>query len=171
MIVDLAEIEGGSRRFEFALKGADLEQDAANVRFTDDVRVTGEVHKQSVQIDVQGRITGPAEFDCTRCLNPVPQELAIDFDVSFVAPEHFATDKEREVSGDDLDTDVLESDRLDLKDVVREQVLLNLPVQVFCRPDCQGLCPMCGADRNVTDCKCDLEGTDPRWAALKDFRS
>ena len=171
MIVDLAEIEGGSRRFEFALKGEDLELDAANVEFTDDVRVTGEVQKRSAQMDVKGRITGSAEFDCTRCLKPVAQELAIDFDVSFVTPEHFAKDREREVSAEDLATDVLEGDRLDLKDVVREQVLLNLPEQVFCRPDCPGLCPMCGADRNLTDCKCDLEGTDPRWAALKDFRS
>ena len=106
-----------------------------------------------------------------RCLEPVSHDLAIDFDVNFVTPENFASDKEREVSPEDLDTDVLDSDRIELTTLIREQILLNLPEQLFCRPDCKGLCLKCGANRNLIDCNCDLNETDPRWAALKDFRS
>jgi uncharacterized protein len=95
--------------------------------------------------------------------------LTIDFAASFVAPENFAADKEREVSAEDLDVDVLESDQLDLNQLVREQIVLNFPEQVFCEPDCKGLCPKCGANRNLIDCNCDLEETDPRWAALKNL--
>jgi uncharacterized protein len=53
---------------------------------------------------------------------------------------------------------------------VREQILLNLPEQVFCKEDCKGLCQKCGANRNLIDCKCDSDETDPRWAALKNLK-
>ena len=172
MIVDLTEIEGSSLPFQVTVSPADLRlEEEAGLRFTKDISASGAVERHSAQIDVKGHIAAPVEIDCTRCLNPVSKDLAIDFSVSYVTPENFAVDKEREVLADDLDTDVLDSDRLDLKEVVREQILLNLPEQVFCQPDCKGICPVCGVDRNLTDCKCDLEGTDPRWAALKDLRS
>ena len=59
---------------------------------------------------------------------------------------------------------------LDLKEIIREQILLNLPEQVFCTPDCKGLCPKCGANRNLIDCNCNETEIDPRWAALKNLR-
>ena len=169
MIIDLAQIEGTSRGFDFTVSAEDLGLEESNVKFLSEINASGDVQKQIAQVSVTGRITAHAEIDCTRCLKPVEQSLEIDFSVSFVTPEHFAVDKEREVGGEDLDTDVIDADHLDLKDVVREQILLNLPAQLFCRPDCKGLCPECGADRNLIDCDCDLNRADPRWAALKNL--
>ena len=171
MIIDLTQIEGTSRPFDLTISHDDLGLDEPNLKFLGDIVASGEVQKQIAQVNVSGRILADAEIDCMRCLKPVQQSLAMDFSVSFVTPEHFATDKEREVAADDLDTDVIDTDSLDMKHVIREQILLNLPAQLFCRPDCKGLCPECGADRNLIDCDCDLDRTDPRWAALKDFRS
>ena len=171
MIVDLAEIERLSQPFDFSVTAGELNFDDPGFKLTGDVRCMGEIVKHAAQVDVKGAIHAPVEIDCTRCLEPVRQDLTIDFNVSFVTPEHFSADKEREVAPEDLDTDVLNGDRLDLKEVVREQILLNLPEQVFCKPDCNGLCPKCGANRNLIDCKCDETEIDPRWAALKDFRS
>ena len=170
MIVDLVEIEGSPRPFDFSISADELDLENANFRLRGDVQATGEVVKRAAQIDLKGSVKAPAEIDCTRCLEPVLQDLAIDFAVSFVTPENFASDKEREVAAEDLDLDVIDSDRIDLKDLVREQILLNLPEQVFCTPDCKGLCLKCGSNRNLIDCKCDLDETDPRWAALKNLR-
>ncbi|HKP69920.1 MAG TPA: DUF177 domain-containing protein [Pyrinomonadaceae bacterium] len=170
MIIDLTQIEDSPRRFDFATSAGDLGLEESNVKFVSEIRASGEVEKRIAQINASGRITADAEIDCTRCLKAVPQNLSIDFSVSFVTPEHFAADKEREIASEDLDTDVLDADKLDLKDVVREQVLLNLPEQLFCRPDCKGLCPECGADSNLIDCDCDSDRTDPRWAALKNLK-
>ncbi|MGZ7094338.1 MAG: YceD family protein, partial [Candidatus Angelobacter sp.] len=58
-----------------------------------------------------------------------------------------------------------------LEDVLREQVLLALPLKVTCRADCKGLCPHCGKNLNHEQCSCSTELEDPRWAALKDVRS
>ena len=171
MIVDLTAIEGSSLAFDFTVSPAEIDVEESSLRLTSDLHAAGEVVKHAAQTDVTGAITASAEIDCTRCLKPIEQELAIDFAVSFVTPDGFAADKEREVAAEDLSTDVLDDDRIDLKDVVREQILLNLPEQVFCKSDCKGLCTQCGADRNLIDCKCDESEIDPRWAALKDFRS
>ena len=171
MIVDLAEMEGQARPIDISIPAEELNLEETDLRLTGDVRALGEIRKGAGQINVSGSITAPAELDCTRCLEPISRDLTIDFAVGFVAPENFATDKEREVSPDDLDIDVLDGSQIDLKELVREQILLNLPEQALCTPDCKGLCPKCGENRNLIDCRCDLEETDPRWAALKDFRS
>ena len=170
MIVDLTAIEGSSMKFDFAVSPADIDVEEGNVRLIGDLNASGEVVKHSAQIDVVGSIKGDAEIDCTRCLKPVEHKLEIDFSVSFVTPEHFAADREREVVASDLDIDVLAGEGMDLKEVVREQILLNLPEQLFCKPDCKGLCPKCGTDRNLIDCNCDDDEVDPRWAALKQLK-
>ena len=59
----------------------------------------------------------------------------------------------------------VESDTLDLDGFVTEEVVLALPSVILCRPDCKGLCPVCGRDRNESECGCEAPG-DPRWSAL-----
>jgi uncharacterized protein len=170
MIVELADIEGASRPFDFELTPEVLGLDDSDLKLDGDVHVIGEIEKTSAEVVVKGSITGEGEIECSRCLKPVAHKLKIDFQANFVTPEHFSVDKENEVPVSDLDTDVLDGDRIDINDIVREQILLNVPEQVFCEPDCKGLCPKCGANRNLIDCKCDLNETDPRWAALKNLR-
>ena len=167
MIIDLNSFEQGTRPFEIVLKGDELDLEIDDARIAGTVIASGGVTKQIAQTDVAGRIEAPLEVDCSRCLEPVGQIIVVDFGVSFVAPEDFAADKEREIGEADLETDVLSSDSIDLKDVVREQILLNLPTQVFCREDCKGLCQKCSANRNLIDCNCEEKEIDPRWAALK----
>ncbi|HUR99197.1 MAG TPA: DUF177 domain-containing protein [Pyrinomonadaceae bacterium] len=170
MIIDLTEIDNSPRPLDVSVPAAEIDLEDSDLRLTGDVRIKGEIFKRSAQVDLTGTVSASAEVDCTRCLEPVPQDLTFEFAASFVAPEHFAADKEREVAADDLDVDVLESDRIDLREVAREQILLNLPGQVFCKADCKGLCEKCGANRNLIDCKCGSNETDPRWAALKNLR-
>lgn len=105
-----------------------------------------------------------------RCL--VPQAMPIDITVEreFVAEERMAANAENELSPDDLNVDLLQGDKLDLTEIAREEILLALPQQFFCREDCKGLCEKCGADLNLKDCECGGEEIDPRWAALKNLK-
>ena len=170
MIIDLTEIESGSRPFDLTITRGDLDFDPGDLTLTSDVDVSGEITRRAAQIDVAGSIRAQSEVACARCLKPVTRPIAIDFSVNYVAPEIFSATKEHEVIGEDLDTDVLEDERVDVTEVVREQILLNLPEQTFCTEDCKGLCPKCGGDRNLIDCNCDEPETDPRWEALKNLR-
>ena len=75
-----------------------------------------------------------------------------------------------ELEEEDLTFSVFDGEVIDIDELVREQVILAIPVRVLCREDCRGLCPTCGADRNFKECGCESAETDPRWAALKNLR-
>ena len=62
------------------------------------------------------------------------------------------------------------NETIDIDELVREQVLLAVPERSLCQEDCKGLCPTCGADRNLKECGCESVEADPRWAALKNLR-
>jgi uncharacterized protein len=69
------------------------------------------------------------------------------------------------------DPDAFElGDMLDLVPMVRELLLLDAPASPLCGPDCAGLCPTCGIDRNIDSCDCGAEPADPRWAALSEWQ-
>ena len=74
-------------------------------------------------------------------------------------------------SADNIENDafVYDSDVIDITEPLREGLLLAEPMQALCKPDCRGLCPVCGADLNDGDCGCDRLTVDPRLAALKQF--
>jgi uncharacterized protein len=74
------------------------------------------------------------------------------------------------VTDEALDESLVENGLIDTAEVVREQILLAIPDQVFCREDCKGLCPKCGANLNLIDCKCSDDDIDPRWAALRNLK-
>lgn len=170
MLIDLVNLEGSSQRFEFSLSADELDFDGENVRLKSNVSASGEIAKRIIQTDVAGTISSKAEIDCARCLLPIEKILAISFDVSYVTADDFGEGNSLEVEAQDLDTDVLSGDCLDLKEIVREQILLNFPTQAFCKEDCKGLCQKCGANRNLINCYCEEKEIDPRWSALKNLK-
>jgi uncharacterized protein len=169
MIVDLTSV-AGSASYEFEISPEEIDLDTSGISLPEKIDVKCVIRRNLVETDVSGEIRTRAEVDCTRCLQPVPVDLDIRFEVSYVAPEAFSTDKELEVPESDLGRDVLESESLDLKEVAREQILLNLPDRAFCREACKGLCPKCGTNLNLNGCGCSEDEIDPRWSALRNFK-
>jgi uncharacterized protein len=106
---------------------------------------------------------------CVRCLVPFEHPLSRDFHLTLVARTE-ESEGERETEKEDVDLFLLEGNRFDLTDMVREQVDLALPMNPVCRNDCRGLCAQCGADLNRGSCNCPASASDPRWAALAGWR-
>lgn len=167
MIISLSQLTEREFPFDFTAQ-PDLEDESA--RLVDGVRVTGKLRKGLAQVDVEGEISGTVELECQRCLKKFTQPLIFPFKAAFITEEFYTSEKEAELRGEDLDVSLYEGDKIDLADLVREQVLLNLPTQMLCREDCKGLCSKCGADKNSVNCHCDETETDPRWAALKNLK-
>lgn len=113
-----------------------------------------------------GTATARAEGECSRCLDPVTDEVTVDLVQLYAYPR---TDAKGRVVHDDADRDEDEptvvGDLLDLEPVVRDAVVLALPIAPVCRPDCPGLCAECGA-RLADDPGHQHDRVDPRWAAL-----
>ena len=104
-----------------------------------------------------GRLHGP----CYRCLN----ETVVDKTIA--GREYQATNPD---GSDELRNPYLDSDRLDLSAWARDALVLALPEKILCRPDCAGLCPVCGKDLNEEPHVHEEKRDDPRWAALAEIR-
>lgn len=124
------------------------------------------------------RIALTAEFflPCSRCLCETP--LAINGDLRYLFTLRSLKDElegSASFSDEDGDVDIIPVDtfqsELDLKSYVWEVLLLNLPERVLCSDGCKGLCPVCGHDRNESECGCKDEGDDPRMAVLRNFKT
>jgi uncharacterized protein len=102
-------------------------------------------------------------------VEPVEIPLEADYDLIFRPAAADADATERSITAQETEIGYYLKDGLLLEDVLREQVLLSLPVKTLCKPDCKGLCPRCGADRNSQPCTCEV-GSDPRWEALAGLR-
>lgn len=87
---------------------------------------------------------------CARCTKPVKEQIEVPFE------ERFAAEAE-----EDEEIYPLEGDYLVLNEALNQSALMALPYRLLCDPDCKGLCPVCGADKNVTDCACELNTDNP----------
>ena len=143
MIIDLIQLTEPEFAFDFTSQ-IDLEEEAA--RIAKPVRAVGKLRKGIAQTDVEGRINGEVEAECTRCLKAVTHKIDIPLKAAFVTEENYTSEKEAVLRNEDLDVSIYEGEKIDLTDLVREQILLNLPTQIFCREDCKGLCQKCGAN-------------------------
>ncbi len=103
--------------------------------------------------DVDTRYTGV----CSRCLRDIAEGVQVEFQELFAYPGGEATDFE------------VQDDHVDLETLVREAVVLSLPFQPVCQPDCPGLDPVTGERLAENTGSQQSEPLDPRWAALQDF--
>jgi uncharacterized protein len=122
-------------------------------------------------IRLKGRFSGNFQVPCARCVEPVSIPLAADFDLIFRPVAADSEALERSITAPETEIGYYQKDSLLLEDVLREQVLLSLPVRTLCKPDCKGLCQRCGANRNSQPCSCEEGPSDPRWEALAGLRS
>ncbi len=118
-------------------------------------------------IRVRGRIQASIAHACDRCLADLRQDFDDSFDLYFYPTETIQGGGEAGIGRDETEVGFYEGDGIGLVDVVREQVLLWLPVRSLCSPDCKGICSVCGANRNRTECDCRNAFVDPRWNALR----
>ncbi len=127
-----------------------------------DAEVTADALLDSVDggVEVTADVSAPWRGECRRCLKPVEGRLRCK------VREVYRPRRSQEGPDDDEDTYELQPDHLDLEPLVRDALLLELPLAPLCREDCLGLCPTCGADRNEGLCECPSPSSDPRWAAL-----
>ena len=121
-------------------------------------------------IRLRGRFAGDFQVPCARCVEPVKIPLAADFDLIFRPVTADTEAPERSITAPETEIGYYQEDSLSLEDVLREQVLLALPVRTLCKPDCKGLCPRCGENRNSKACTCEEGPSDPRWEALAGLR-
>jgi uncharacterized protein len=118
------------------------------------------------EIRVRGHLRTVMEAECDRCLEAARFELACDFEL-YYRPVADGYGEEIGLDAGEAEIGFYEGDGLELNDVLREQVHLALPMQRLCTESCKGICPECGRNRNLEECRCAPALADDRWAALR----
>ncbi len=112
-------------------------------------------------------VEGTAEvallMECDRCLEPVSVSLKLAFSREVTSPDTADSAQLEE------NEDILEGSQLNIETLINNEILMNLPDKVLCRPDCKGICKLCGQNLNEGECGCDDFVPDPRLAAIKDI--
>ncbi len=127
-------------------------------------------HNKLQDIRVVGDFSISVELNCARCLDPVARDIAKSFDLLYRPQGSDAGREELTVTQAEAEIGYYQGDGLLLEDVLREQVLLAVPLKVVCGEHCKGLCPRCGRNLNREGCTCAEPAPDPRWEALKDLK-
>ncbi len=145
---------GYSRIFDFDLDSVRIDEDLVAKALQGSIRLT----RTAQGVYSQGRLGAKTDLNCVRCLTTFEQHLTIELEELFIYPPGRANDPILTVH---------ENGILDLNPLLREYLLLDIPIQPLCQEDCKGLCPECGENLNDTVCDHTPSGVDPRMAALK----
>jgi uncharacterized protein len=166
MRIDIRELEAGPLKVTGEVLPEDLNLDPVDLKVVGRIPVTLTVEKAGREIRVRGGFQAELLLVCSRCLEPIEFSLAPQFDQFYqpVGSSHLTG----EIALQEKDTDIafFRGDFIEVVDVVREQIVLAVPMKPMCREDCQGLCPYCGRNRNLESCDCRALVQDPRLAPL-----
>jgi uncharacterized protein len=123
------------------------------------------------EVRIQGKFDVRMEAECDRCLGRAQFPMNESFDLFYRPVSYIAHEEEAEIDEGEAELGFYQGGGLELEDILREQILLLMPMQRVCSEDCKGICPSCGKNRNETPCDCKNEHHDDRWGALERLRN
>jgi uncharacterized protein len=170
LLLNLNKIRTAQDRIEQVYRPDQFEADE-DFRVVEPVSLAFDIFKDKQQFRLVGHVKTTLELPCSRCLEAFTLPVDQAFDLRYQPHAKNSGEGEREIEEDDLTTAFYDNDVIDLGQLMREQFYLALPMKPLCRADCQGLCPVCGINRNRETCSCQPVWVDPRLEALKSFKT
>jgi uncharacterized protein len=173
LVVNIANIPDEGLGFQAEVTATSLQlPPTAEVELPTPVQVAGWLTKVAEQVYFHGTVRGTLAAACSRCLDLITSDFTAEMQVVYLPPSTGL-----QIEGDEgvdaeeeLDLYMHDGTTLDLRPPVHDNVLLAFPVQPLCRPDCAGLCQVCGGNRNEVPCTCQEAEGDLRFALLKQLQ-
>ena len=166
MFLSVKEMELRKIRFDETFEAGQIEFASENLEQASPLHAVGsaELLKNSGgEVRVQGRYTVELTAECDRCLANARFPLDAGFDLFYRPASTIARDEEIEIDEGEAQIGFYDHGGLELEDILREQILLALPMQRVCSEGCKGICPVCGNNRNQSACDCSTSTHDDRW--------
>jgi uncharacterized protein len=156
-VVELLRWPGTTKDVVLSIAATDLE--FGESRISDEpVEINLHLEALSNGVTVNGTTSATWAGECRRCLTPMSARMTIELSELY------------QQMPDDSEAYVIDNDQINLLPMVRENLLLAVPLGPLCREDCPGFCPHCGKDLSESECSCDNTVIDPRWAALETLK-
>lgn len=172
MFFHVRDLELRPARFDVELPPGSIEFLDPKLKQSAPLQASGQVELVTGslgEIRAKGQVRVRIQAECDRCLDPVALPVDSSFEL-YYRPVAEGYGEEKAIDPSEAEMGFYEGDGLELNDVLREFVLLALPMRKLCDENCKGICPVCGQNRNQNECRCQTAAGDDRWAALKELR-
>ena len=163
--VPLSEIGEGISHFAFHVVEFDLEINRGR-SFTNELEVNAQITAIGDEYLVKVEVKGEGNFNCDRCGELITRSIQGLVQTLYT----FDRTKYGESNTDDIHLLSGSEQEIDIRQDVRDALILAVPTKILCQKECLGLCPQCGVNLNKKKCKCSHKEIDPRWNALKGIR-
>jgi uncharacterized protein len=171
MRIDVRDLELRPLRYAGDLNQEELDFDPRDILIKGKVGINLVVERRGFDVRVRGTLKAQAELTCSRCLDPANVSIASDFDQLYESNAIHPLSGEIALQEKDTDIGFFSGDTIEINDIIREQILLALPMKPICREGCRGLCPHCGRNMNAEACDCEMLFSDPRLAELSKIKN
>ena len=172
MFLSIKEMELRKIRFDETFQTGEIDFSGEELAQVSPLRAQGSAEllpHTGNEMRVKGQYTVELASECDRCLGRARFPLDAGFDLFYRPMSVIAREEEVEIDEGEAEIGFYEDGGIELEDILREQVLLALPMQRVCSAACKGICPVCGRNRNETECDCRVAGHDDRWGALRNL--
>jgi uncharacterized protein len=172
MFLSVKEMERRKIRFDETLQPGQIDFSGEEIEQSSPLKAAGVAEllaHSDGELRIEGRYTVEMTARCDRCLGSARFPLNAGFDLYYRPVSVIAKEEEVGIDEGEAEIGFYEDGGLELEDILREQVLLSLPMQRVCSEGCKGICPVCGKNRNEAGCDCKVENRSDRWDALRDL--
>ena len=167
MFVDIAQIPAEGLDLHFRGGEDFLDSSGEGVHLLRPAEAMLHFCRTSTGVWVRGQISSDLQLHCSRCFELFTLPVCEGFEVGYCDPLGESVEEEHELRRDELDVTFLDGEKINAAGLVRENLLLAIPLQPLCHEGCRGLCPRCGINQNRGTCLCCPTGRDPRWKELE----
>ncbi|BBB32837.1 conserved hypothetical protein [Thermotomaculum hydrothermale] len=169
MQIEFAKIEEKILKGDFDIINEKVIQNEFEFFTINNVNVSFRAYRIDINdVSIKEKIKGNITLICTNCLEEYTQDIDLSTETIFTKDKGFLGG-EVTLTESELDVQYLEGETIDLKEEAIKTIDLFIPMSHTCKEDCKGLCPICGANRNINPCNCKIEKVDPRLQKLKEF--
>ena len=165
------DFDEGRTALNFQVEAGKLELGEGIFSFPQPLKIQLDVQRALDSYRLEGVASGVLAGECCRCLAAARGAFAAE--LQLLLQRRQVSDEERAALEEDDEIELVDlgTKEIDLQPFWREAVILELPMRIYCRDECKGLCPQCGINLNESTCSCVDEQVDPRWAALAQLKS
>ena len=127
------------------------------------------IEKTASEIVIHGNVMADIKLQCGRCMEDFSVNKNIPVEVVYHPIDEIRKEETHEIRNEELDTAFYEGEELDITELLKEQILLNIPMKPLCTDECLGMCIRCGTNLNKQKCNCVIDKSEPRFSALKEI--
>ncbi len=167
MLLNITDIPEEGLTLCYKEEKAELGVIGEGITIKDDAQVSVRISVIGSTAYVSGTVSVAVSMQCSRCLKVFPCNISSILNIEYDPISEIEKEGEFELKSDELDVGFYKGGILNLTDLVREEIILSIPMRPLCTEDCRGICQLCGKNLNEGFCECRVEEIDPRLSSLK----